>query len=143
MPPKYMHIHTPIARSPCMNCKPSNCSGMSADVGQLLRAGRTARACRKAFLATIYIAAASAEGAELVPAVVVGTWLRPAAADPAEPRWGFADGLQVDIHPLGGLAICCAPTHLILITRAIDSSTSSRSNRSSPGRRSAAFSNSS
>jgi hypothetical protein len=31
-----------------------------------------------------------------------GVWLRPADAAPAEPRWGFADGLQVGLHPLRG-----------------------------------------
>lgn len=31
-----------------------------------------------------------------------GGWLRPAGEGPAEPRWGFADGLQVGLHPLRG-----------------------------------------
>ncbi|WP_125776082.1 hypothetical protein [Antribacter gilvus] len=31
-----------------------------------------------------------------------GGWLRPAADAPAEPRWGFVDGLQVGLHPLRG-----------------------------------------
>jgi hypothetical protein len=31
-----------------------------------------------------------------------GVWLRAADAAPAEPRWGFADGLQVGLHPLRG-----------------------------------------
>ena len=38
----------------------------------------------------------------LAQPVIAGQWLRPNHQHPAEPRWGFADGLQVGIHPLGG-----------------------------------------
>ncbi|ACQ81217.1 hypothetical protein Bcav_2972 [Beutenbergia cavernae DSM 12333] len=31
-----------------------------------------------------------------------GPWVRPSAAEPAEPRWGHADGLQIGLHPLRG-----------------------------------------
>ncbi|MFD2792107.1 hypothetical protein ACFS27_00955 [Promicromonospora vindobonensis] len=36
------------------------------------------------------------------PPEVADGWLRPASEVPAEPRWGFADGLQVGLHPLRG-----------------------------------------
>ena len=36
------------------------------------------------------------------PPEVSGTWLRPVSESPAEPRWGFPDGIQVGLHPLGG-----------------------------------------
>lgn len=54
------------------------------------------------------VASCSAALAQAQPAVVTtepaveGRWLRPNQQPPAEPRWGFADGLQVGIHPLGG-----------------------------------------
>lgn len=38
----------------------------------------------------------------LAEPVTEGLWIRPDKQRPAEPRWGFADGLQVGIHPLGG-----------------------------------------
>lgn len=38
----------------------------------------------------------------LAEPVIEGPWLRPNKERPAEPRWGFTDGLQVGIHPLGG-----------------------------------------
>lgn len=38
----------------------------------------------------------------LAEPVIEGLWLRPNQQHPAEPRWGFADGLQVGLHPLGG-----------------------------------------
>lgn len=37
-----------------------------------------------------------------VEPVVDGVWLRPATGNPAEPRWGHPDGLQVGLHPLPG-----------------------------------------
>lgn len=40
--------------------------------------------------------------AAAAPASIDGSWLRPAADAPAEPRWGYADGLQVGIHPSRG-----------------------------------------
>lgn len=39
--------------------------------------------------------------APALPLVQEG-WLRPSADGPAEPRWGFPDGLQVGLHPLPG-----------------------------------------
>jgi hypothetical protein len=44
----------------------------------------------------------TARSAELAPPVVAEGWLRPSESAPAEPRWGFVDGLQVGIHPPGG-----------------------------------------
>lgn len=31
-----------------------------------------------------------------------GRWLRPSKTYPAEPRWGFVDGIQIGLHPLRG-----------------------------------------
>jgi hypothetical protein len=56
--------------------------------------------CCAALLAVI--GSPSTLGAELAPPVVEGPWLRPANVDHAEPRWGFADGMQVGIQPLNG-----------------------------------------
>jgi hypothetical protein len=48
------------------------------------------------------VASESAKYSDLATAVVDGLWLRPAAAGPAIPRWGHAEGLQVGIAPLPG-----------------------------------------
>lgn len=44
----------------------------------------------------------SAELPELHAPEIEGPWLRPSAEFPAEPRWGFADGLQLGLYPLAG-----------------------------------------
>lgn len=69
--------------------------------------------CRRSGLALAFILSAhvavsaplyaqSSPVGDLLPPVVEGRWLRPAAGDSAVPRWGHAEGLQIGLAPLPG-----------------------------------------
>lgn len=83
-----------------MNSELTNHGVSDAPAGRPRRTTGLASLCCAALLAVV--GALPTHAAELAAPVVDGPWIRPANVDHAEPRWGFAEGIQVGIHPLGG-----------------------------------------